>query len=119
MDWSSLTDQSLFVDDHFNNFYAKTSSCVDSHVPKKKVTKRDLKLRTKPWLNAEIQKLMHYRDKYFQKMKSNPSASNKYLCHKFRNRVVCEQHRGKIKYFQNYFEKHKTDMKIYLVSNLS
>ena len=112
IDWSSLNDQSLSVDDHFNNFYAETSSCIDSHVPKKNVTKRDLKLRTKPWINADIQKLMHYRDKYFQKMKSNPSASNKYLYHKFRNRVVSEQHRGEIKYFQNCFEKHKTNMKI-------
>ena len=77
-----------------------------------KVTKRELKLRTKPWINADIQKRMHYRDKYFQKMKSNPSANNKYLYHKFRNRVVSEQHRGKIKYFKNYFEKHKTNMKM-------
>ena len=112
IDWSSLNDQSLSVDHHFDNFYAKTSSCVDSHVPKKKVTKRELKLRTKPWINADIQKLMHYRDKYFQKMKSNPSANNKYLYHKFRNRVVSEQRRGKFKYFKNYFEKHKTNMKM-------
>ena len=31
-DWSSLNDQSLSVDDHFNNFMLKTSSCVDSRV---------------------------------------------------------------------------------------
>ena len=55
---------------------------------------------------------MHYRDKYFQKIKSNPSANNKYLYHKFRNRVVSEQCRRKIKYFKNYFEKHKTNMKM-------
>ena len=90
----------------------KPSSCVDSHVPKKKVTKRELKLRTKPWINADIQKLMHYRDKYFQKMKSNPSANNKYNYNKFRHRVVSEQRKGKIKYFKNYFEKHKTNMKM-------
>ena len=62
----------------------------------KKITKRDLKLRAEPLLiNADIQKLMRYRDKYFKKIKSNPSSSNKYVHHKFRNRVVSEQHRGK------------------------
>ena len=73
----------------------------------KKVTKRDLKLRTKPWINADIQKLMHYSGRYFQKMKSNPLASNKYVYHKLRNRVVSEQCRAEINYFQNYFEKMK------------
>ena len=74
--------------------------------------KRDLKLRTKPWINADTQKVMHYRDKYFQKMKSNPSVNNKYFYHKFRNRLVSQQRRGKIKCFQNCFEENKTNMKM-------
>ena len=45
-------------------------------------------------------------------MIKNPSPSNKYIYRKFRNRVVSEQHRGKINYFQRYFEKHKTNMKM-------
>ena len=75
IDWSSLNDQALSAGDHFNNFHAKTSSCMDSHVPKKKVTKRDLKLITKSWINTDIQKLVHYRDYYLQKMKSTPLIS--------------------------------------------
>ena len=35
------------------------------HVPKKNVTRRNLKLRTKPWINGEIHRLMSYRDKLF------------------------------------------------------
>ena len=45
-------------------------------------------------------------------MTKNPSTTNKYLYHKFRNRVVSEQRKGKIKYFQSYFEKNKTNMKM-------
>ena len=55
---------------------------------------------------------MHYRDKYFKSMTKNPSTTNKYLYRKFRNRVVSEQQKGKIKYFQSYFEKNKTNMKM-------
>ena len=45
-------------------------------------------------------------------MNKNPTPSNKYLYHKFRNRAVSEQRQGKIHYFKNYFEVHKTNMKM-------
>ena len=112
LDWSTLNNPSVSVNDHFDFFYEKTSTCIDSHVPRKRVTKRKLKLRTKPWINSEIQRLMAYRDKLFKKMINHPTPSNKYLYSKFRNRVVTEQRKGKIKYFQNYFEKHKSNMKM-------
>ena len=107
-DWSTLDNPSVSVNDHFDRFYEKTSTCIDSHVPKKRVTctKRKLKLRNKLWINGEIQRLMTYRDKLLKKMINHPTSSNKYLYSKFRNCIVSEQHKGKIKYFQNYFEKH-------------
>ena len=71
-----------------------------------------LKLRTKPSINSDIQKLMSYRDKLFAKMVKSPSAANKYLYSKFRNRVVSEQRKSKTEYYQNYFENHKTNMKM-------
>ena len=55
---------------------------------------------------------MNCRDKYFKSMTKNPSTTNKYLYRKFRNRVVSEQRKGKIKYFQSYFEKNKIHMKM-------
>ena len=55
---------------------------------------------------------MSYRDKLFNEMNKHPTPSNKYLYHKRRNRVVSEQRRGKKSYFQEYFEKHQTNMKM-------
>ena len=81
------------------------TSCIDLHVPKKRITSKVLKLRTKPWIDNNIQRLMSYRDKLFNKMVQSPTPSNKYLYSKFRNRVVFEQSKSKIRYFQNYFEK--------------
>ena len=112
IDWTSLSDPQISVDDHFDYLYEKTSECIDTYVPKKKVTKKYLKLRSEPWINVRIQKLMSYRDKLFSEMNKHPTPSNKYLYHKFRNRVVSEQRRGKKSYFQEYFEKHKTNMKM-------
>ena len=112
LDWSPINDPSVSVNDHFDYFVEKTTTCIDSHLPKKRITNRNLKLRTKPWINGKIQKLMFNRDKFFKKMIKNPTPENKYLYSKFRNRVVSEQRKSKIKYYQHYFEKHKTNMKM-------
>ena len=45
-------------------------------------------------------------------MTKSPSTTNKYLYHKSRNEVVSEQRKWEIKYFQSYFEKNKTNMKM-------
>ena len=71
-----------------------------------------LKRQSKPWMNSHIKKLMNYRDILFNTMIKTPSPSNRYLYKTFRNRVVSEQRREKIRYFQNYFETHKTNIKM-------
>ena len=111
IDWSPLDDMFGTVDNNFDYFYSKTTSCMESDVPKKGITRRNVKLRTKPWIGSKIQKLMCLiRDKFFHKANSNPTPSNKYLYWKFRNLVAAEQRHSKIRYFQNYFEKYKTNM---------
>ena len=67
---------------------------------------------SKPWVNTRIQKLMHYRDKLFANMNRSSTPSNRYLYKTFRNRVVAEQCKGKIDYFQKYLETNKTNMKM-------
>ena len=55
---------------------------------------------------------MSYRNELFNEVNKHPTPSNKYLCRKYRNRVVSEQKKSKKSYFQEYFEKHKTNMKM-------
>ena len=116
IDWAFLDNSDLSIHDHITIFYEKTTECINNHIPKKKVLKKDLKLRSKPSINNETQRLMNYRDKLFNNIIKNPSPSNKYIYRKFRNRVVSEQHRGLFSnysnYFQRYFETHKTNMKM-------
>ena len=74
-DWSSLDNSDISVNGHLNFYYEKTRTCIEQHVTKNKITKKNLKLRTKPWINNDIQKLMSYRDKLFARMVKSPSAS--------------------------------------------
>ena len=67
------------MNEKFDYFYSSVSSCVNGHAPKIKVTKKELRLRSKPWINSRIQKLMYLREKMFNKMNKNPTDDNKFL----------------------------------------
>ena len=71
-DWPPLIDSPEQVNNNFDYFYSKVTFCVESHVPKKRVTRRGLKLRSKPWIGSKIQKLMYLRHKLFNKANKNP-----------------------------------------------
>ena len=47
----------------FSKFFTILSDCVDRHVPLKKMSKKSLKFKTKPWISTRIQKLIAYRDR--------------------------------------------------------
>ena len=77
----------------------------------KKINKKDLKLHSKPWVNPKIQRLIKYRDKLLRKLNRNFSQNTEYLYKKFRNRIVSELRSSKIKYYNQYFTDHKSNMK--------
>ena len=112
LDWSLLDESNKSVNEKFDYFYSAVSSCINGHAPKKKLSKKNFKLRSKPWINSKTKKLMYLRDRMFNKANKDPTPDNKYLYRKFRNRVVAEQRKTKVTYFKDYFEKYKTNMKM-------
>ena len=57
---------------------------VESHVPTKKMTKKDIKLHSKPWITPKIVKLIKYRDRLKRKMIKRRSLDNEYLYKKIK-----------------------------------
>ena len=49
------------VNDSFKDFYTKLEASVDRHAPLKKLTPREIKIRSKPWLKSEIKYLLEKR----------------------------------------------------------
>ena len=47
----------------FDMFYDRMSQFINSHVPRRKVSKREIKLSTKPWITKPILANIRYRDK--------------------------------------------------------
>ena len=78
------------VNAKFNRFLDNLNDIVKKHAPLKKLTKKELKLRNKPWINGRIQKMMRLRDKALKKLRKKPDEATKFLHKQFRNRITIE-----------------------------
>ena len=112
LSWDYLSSNNLDVDEKFAMFYQNVSACVDKHVPLKKVDYKSFSFRSKPWISNRIKKMISPRDKYLGKFKRTYSKDAVYLYKKFRNKVVNKNRQVKKDYYNQYFVKHKDDMKM-------
>ena len=105
---NSFTD----VNDKFEDFYMQLNQCVNRHVPLKKMSPKEIKEKSKPWVTKHIQKLIKHRNKLFRKKKQNPNNNdNLRLYNLFRNRVNNELKKSKKTYYKNYFNNNSKDVK--------
>ena len=56
LDISYLNDNALDVNANYNRLLSNIDEAVKTHAPLRKLTKRDIKFRNKPWINGKIQK---------------------------------------------------------------
>ena len=112
LNFDYLNENHSDVNAKFNRFLANLDELVKKHAPLKKLSKKEIKLRNKPWINSRIQKMMRLRDKTLKNLRRKPDAAVKLLYKQFRNRVAIEQKESKAKYFQNYFNVNSNNMKL-------
>ena len=56
--------------EQFGDFFFKLSGCVDRHAPLKKLTPKELKTKSKPWITPDIVKMINLRNKFFKRKKT-------------------------------------------------
>ena len=99
------------IDTNYDKFLSDLTLLVNKHVPSRMITKRELKFKSKPWINYRIQKMIKLRDRFLRRLAHNKSENNLLIYKKFRNRVANELKAARKKYFQNYFEENGKNMK--------
>ena len=100
------------TNEKFNDFIWRLEQCTNRHVPLKRITKREFKLKSKPWITPTIQKKIKIRNRIFSQKKRSPNDNilvNAY--NKFRNSVNRDLKAAKRKYYTAFFENSKNDMK--------
>ena len=109
---SYLNDKGTDLNAKFDKFLLKLHDLINKHCPKKKLSKKILKLRSKPWINSQIHKMMKIRDKLFKQFKISKSPTDQMAYKQFRNRVVNEIRESKKNRYHQYFDENKGNMKM-------
>ena len=113
LDWNNISSDYMDANTKFDIFYDQISQFINSHVPRRQLSKREIKLLTKPWITKPILAKIRCKDKPYSKIirckHSNPNLI--YLHKKFRNSVAKDVKASKSDYFENYFLCNKNNIK--------
>ena len=74
LSWEDLYDENLNINYKFDKFFDRVNYTVQEHVPLKKVNKKQLKLRSNPWVTPYIQNLIKRRYKLLRKLRRSNSV---------------------------------------------
>ena len=62
VDWNSLINNDKDVNLSFNNFFKRINAILDNHAPLRKVPKKKLRFRSKPWINQFPLKIVYLQN---------------------------------------------------------
>ena len=99
-----------------NNFHQHINNLLDKFARFKKLSKKELKLKQRPWINNSIQYHMKRRDNFLRSYtklnnKESPEAQAILKDYKVvRNLVTKMKHDSKIEYYKKFFENNKKKM---------
>ena len=99
-----------------NNLHNHSNLLLDDFAPYRKLTRKDIKLQSKPWINREILDLMKKHDKLLHKFcKEQEPAKKENLHINFKsvtNKLTKKKRENKVLYYRTYFEINKTKSSI-------
>ena len=102
LDWTNISNNNFDASTKFAIFFV-IKSFVNSHVPCKKLSKGEIKLSTKAWINKDILAKIKYRDKLYSQVIKSKQPSRKLISiyKNFRNSVVKDIKASKSLYLKN------------------
>ena len=54
---------------NYNNFFTKLVECTNRYAPIRKLNRKEMKLKSKPWITPLIQKKIKHRNRLFARKK--------------------------------------------------
>ena len=97
----------------FETFFRLFNKTLDRHAPTKKSTKKEKKIKSKPWITKGIKKSISIRDKLYKEMIKEKNVLTKVLKHeffkKYRNQIINLLTVSKQTHYNEYFEENKNN----------
>ena len=116
IDWDAVLEMNKCDPNYsFNNFDKKINDILDVHVPIRKLSKKELKGLSKPWITVGIRQSIKRRDKILNKYINCKDNSRKIELHSeyktLRNRIVSLIKVSKNEYYRNFFAENAKDIR--------
>ena len=99
------------VNDMFDSFYTKLSKIIDQYAPIKKIPKKELKLRSKPWITLAIRKSIFVKNKLYKKFLKSKLPYYHLKFKYYRNRLNHLIKVSKKQYYNDYFHANRSNPK--------
>ena len=99
----------------FHEFETKLFSIIDKYMPLRKLSKKEIKQQSKPWITAGIRNSIKRRDKMYKKyIKANNLETNENYFNSYkelRNHIVDLCRNSKTLYYRNYFRENSNNLR--------
>ena len=113
--WDSTLQPQMNTNTCCSTFYKKITKLLDEMAPFKKLTKKEISLKQKPWISPGILKSMHERDKIYKDIATETDPNRRDELHKkyktYRNKIITLTRKSKKKHYSEYFLEHNANIK--------
>jgi hypothetical protein len=96
----------------FDIFYTKLSDIIDKHIPVKQLSKRELKIQSKPWISTAIRKSIQVKNEFYKKYLKTKSPYYHSKFKFYRNKLNHLLRISKRNYYSDYFNKNTNNGKL-------
>ena len=87
VDWSETLSSFCDPNSLFNKFHSTISKIVDNHIPLKKLSKTQQRIRNKPWITKGIRAAIQVKNKLFKKFINTRTAYYHTKLKYYRNKI--------------------------------
>ena len=99
------------VNQIFDSFYSVINTTIDKHAPLKRLSKKEAKFQSKPWISQGIRKSIKTKNKLFNRYIRNKSQANHSRYKIYRNKLKHILNISKKLYYNEYFSYHVNNVK--------
>ena len=111
IDWQQVFTTDSNPSSMFSSFYSKVSSIIDRHIPVKQLSRKELKLKSKPWITPALRKSLQVKNNLYKKFIKSKSIYYHSKFKVYRNKLNHLLRISKMQYYNQYFYDNISDGK--------
>ena len=109
--WQDAFRESQNVNQLFEVFFSECSRIVNKHLPLKKLSRKEVKFNSKPWITKALQKSIKHKDILYRQFIRTKSSHSHFKYKIYRNKLVGLLRLSKKLYYRNYFIANQSNVK--------